>query len=250
MAIFRSIVSNLETKTKKTARLFFNQYRYSLRFKIANLWALRSPVQDLDGYLDSITNSFYMRRNNLASRFVQGRNPGGNWSMPWPYLTDQALKDLLQLASVLHPHVAHSKLQIYGDWGYLYSNDVEFLIEVANLPTIYHKSLCEAEPVYDPGSVGLRNPNRSWRSYFRETRLDLERGAKLKNFLLQQQDIDLCPSLKQWTTNEKQHRYTRSSDYVARHWFLDHDESGILLMIELVCPNVIRKTLPIIKVNN
>jgi hypothetical protein len=58
------------------------------------------------------------------------------------------------------------------------------------------------------------------------------------NFLGNQEKIRVSPSLKFAMSNQ---HITRTMDY----FFIDHDDDSVLIMLSLIVPNIIRKTLPI-----
>ena len=61
--------------------------------------------------------------------------------------------------------------------------------------------------------------------------------------LKNQPDIKIGRGLNHWL------KY-KISDWSRRHYYFDHNDPKIELMLQLICPGIIRTTMPIIEVNN
>jgi hypothetical protein len=65
--------------------------------------------------------------------------------------------------------------------------------------------------------------------------------------LLNQQSIRLSPSLKNWCTQTPVYHMQW---YTERFYFIDHNDSGPLIMLQLIDHGLVRKTMSIMVVNN
>lgn len=91
-------------------------------------------------------------------------------------------------------------------------------------------------------TVRLKRSRFSHRSYFKSVKLNDVDKDNLANFLLNQQDaIRLSPGLADWLVHRKFAHYTYDT------YFIDHNGTNHLLMVALICPGLIRKTLPIVR---
>ena len=90
-----------------------------------------------------------------------------------------------------------------------------------------------------PANTLLRkNPTHKFRTYFQETRLDPTRGENLKKyFITRANTFRLGPSFHKMVYS----KYL----WIFNHYFVDHDDPGDALLIKLVCPGIIRKTMSI-----
>ena len=81
-----------------------------------------------------------------------------------------------------------------------------------------------------------KNPTHKFRTYFQENRLDPTRGENLKKyFITRANTFRLSPSFHKMVYSK--HLWT------FNHYFVDHNDPGDALLIKLVCPGIIRKTM-------
>ena len=84
-------------------------------------------------------------------------------------------------------------------------------------------------------------------NYFRDQRVSDEKKHQISKFLKSQPEIAMSPTLTKWCDGSI--RRWRSF-YTERHYFIDHSELGVILMLQMIDPTVIRKTVGIAVVNN
>ena len=88
----------------------------------------------------------------------------------------------------------------------------------------------------------IKSSKHSLRTYFKSQHLcSTEQKENLRELLFNQTEIRLGPGLSEWFT-----RY-EFSKYIADNYFIDHNDTGILTLIGLVCPIKIKQTLNIIR---
>ena len=90
-----------------------------------------------------------------------------------------------------------------------------------------------------PANTLLRkNPTHKFRTYFQENKLDPTRGENLKKyFITRANTFQLSPTFHKMVYS----KYL----WIFNHYFVDHDDPGDALLIKLVCPGIIRKTMSI-----
>jgi len=104
---------------------------------------------------------------------------------------------------------------------------------------VTHCRYSEAVPGPVMHGVRLRRSDYSYRTYLRCHKWNANQIVNLRSFLqAQSQDVKVSPSMRHWFESQE----TRSQDY----YFFDHVSRDLLLMLDLICPRLIRKTLPII----
>ena len=181
-----------------------------------------------------------MRARREWGRKIHQRQPG-SWYWSQLEITDADVANLHSMCDFLLDDDRERKLVIAGSWFYFYTNDFSFLQAVAALPWLDQDRLqcTQIELHGQPHAVVRQQPRHRMRTYFRSMILDEPKRDTLARILRQQQDIRLSPSLQQWVDHP---RWSRTLDY----HFIDHDDSGIITLLGLVEPRLIRRTLPIV----
>jgi hypothetical protein len=236
--------SNLKINRREKQNLYYDIYRYVCAFDLVGTSCLRGFHQsDLDD--EDITDRFSRRRSGFyVSSFM--KNLGGNWSANPPSVPMQAnIDNLCNFLTVLKS-IPNSKVVIGYDWGYIYTNDVSVLETLDQVPYLVNRTYSEAVPTYPKDVVLLSRPyHYTHRSYFRDRYVSQDERTKIGNFLLAQQHIKLSRSMAEYFNSTSPGRYCHMRPY----WFFDHNHTGELLLMEMVMPRMIRKTLPIM-INN
>ena len=181
-----------------------------------------------------------MRARREWGRQIHQRQPG-SWYWSQLEITDEDVANLHRMCDFLLGDDRERKLVIAGSWFYFYTNDQSFVRAVMGLPWIDQDRLqwTEVELHGQPNAVIRQSNPYGLRTYFRSMILDERKRTTLATILRQQQDIRLSPSLQQWVEHP---RWNRTLDY----HFIDHDDSGIITLLGLIEPGLIRRTLPIV----
>jgi hypothetical protein len=211
-------------------RLFFDQYEYCLNFKLEELSALR----ELDhAHIDrELTHRSSWRQRNP--------NFGGSWRGRRGDITDQHRTDCHSLCDYLLAQQNY-KIVIYGDWGYVYSSDLSMLRNMEQLSYLKPANMKHAITDIPRGSILIKSSQHEYRSYFRAGRVTAQQRESLRNFLANQQDIRTGPGLQRLLNNTQTHHY------INDNMFIDHNGQGIVMMLELILPRAIRKTLTLVR---
>lgn len=211
-------------------RLFYDQYEYVLNFKMPEMSTLRG--------LDHATIDRTITHRNTWKQ----RNPnfGGSWRGRKQQITDNERANCHSLCDFLLSQQNY-KMVISTDWAYIYSNDLNMLRKMESLPYVLPLSLKQARIDRPRDTLLIRNSQHEHRSYFRAGRLTPEQRVNLKNFLENQTDIRIGPGLKHFLSDE--HAYHYLNDNV----FIDHNGSGIVMMLNLIIPRIVRKTVKLIR---
>ena len=238
---------NLEPDPVKTDRLFFDQFRYCVRIIVPDISCckeLKNQDLTLDQALTAVNRSFEKRRESRL-----------RWGVTKLYAdTDnkarkQRLDRLLSVAGFLYPYRSEIKMVFSGDWGIFYTNSVDFVH--AFILKNFSLSIDFREAVIDRprNTVRLESSQFDHRSYLAEKSIDPAVKQNLKIYLMSQSDLRIGPGLKNWLN--EQHYYSRwRKNWTQRYFFIDHNDAGFTVMINLIVPGLIRKTISIVKVNN
>lgn len=218
----------------RRADLWYGKYRYSLRLNLIEATCLRS----YDSKQISAT---------LAARRRWGRRmmdcPGlfspapGSWRWQKLEITADDEANIYAMRDVLVDLPQPYHKTIFGDWMYIYTNDPAVLDLIQSLGFLDPAKMerGEIEQHGTPGRIQLKNPKYQYRTYLKEVRLESGLEIRLRNWLVAQQDIKLSPSLRRWCEWD-----TR---YLSGYYFFDHDSMGSTIMLSMLAPQVIRKTL-------
>jgi len=206
------------------------RYDHCVRFVIPEAGVLR--------YLDHrrIDKAIKVRRE-WGKRMMS--NPG-SWVLAWhrTQITDQHVADLHAMCDFLITDARDRKIMISGDVVHVYTTDVTLVQDIMALPYVKDARHRQVHIKGMPNTVMLKQPRHAWRSYFRQRLLTEEQKNSVVKFLTAQTDVRLSPSMKWFLTSDHQ---TRLFDY----YFVDHDDPGLLTMLSLIQPGLVRRTLPI-----
>lgn len=220
----------LDIKAVSKDRFFFDLYEYCFNFKLDELSALR----ELD-------HNHINRELDHKSMWRQ-RNPnfGGSWRGRRGEITAENRANCHALCDYLLAQQDY-KLVIYNDWGYVYSSDLAMLRNMEQVSYLRAVSMKRAVIDLPRDSILIKSSEHEWRSYFRAGRITDQQKESLRNFLHNQEDIRIGPGLKRFFTNTHNHHY------INDNMFVDHNGQGIVMMLELILPKAIRKTLKLLR---
>jgi hypothetical protein len=227
----------LPFKSVAKDRLFYDQFEYCIGFQLAEISALR----ELDhACIDDIIERRKQWREMALQRWTKGqRSHGTIMSRRWRDITAQTQADLHSLADVLLTISAEYKLVVSVDQGYVYTNELALINQLATMPELNHKTYTQARIIRPKNTIQLKNPQHEYRTYLRATKLSAQEKQVLIDFLQNQQShVRISPGLKNWVRDP----FTRTQDY----FFVDHNGCSWLSMLSLVRPGIIRKTLQIV----
>lgn len=207
--------------------LFYDQYEYCLNFKLSAL----SVMRDLDHQcIDRVLNH--------RAQWLTNKNFGGSWRSHNP-ITDEMRANCHALCDFLLSQKNY-KLVISQDWGYIYSSNMAMLKDLENLSYIQAISVKQAMVDRPRGTLVIKSSKHEFRSYFRARRITAELKKNLHDFLSGQDDIRIGPGLADSISDSN--RYC----YINDNCFIDHNGQGIVVMLNLILPRAIRKTVQLL----
>jgi hypothetical protein len=214
-----------------TARPFYGQWNYCIKFYLREATALRNTLEAEE--IEQILTQRAKWREEVQQRwpqnsFVHGRKDISADTVVACQMFGQFLK------SRSEPY----KMLISVDHVWIYSNSTHLIQQIHDLHYIMPIRLTESVITQRPGVVELRHPQHTHRSYFRCTRLTDSEKHNLRNFLRNQPGIRISTGLQEWLNTH----WTRTQDY----YFVDHNSEHWITLLSLVRPGLIRRTLPIV----
>lgn len=218
---------DLNLKTKVRTQPFFGRWQYYALFHLPEAHVLRK----LDH--DHIDRSIRIRRE-WQNRTV---NFGGSWYGRGVPITNSGVANLHGICDFFLGDNTPRKIMIYSHNLYVYANDLNLFDRIERTGTARRLETVQVKLSGTPGTVVLKNPVHKLRSYFSGRDLDPRARDSVKQFLTAQPSIRLSPALTHWI--EIEYRFT------APYFFIDHDDTGTTLMLNMIAPGLIRKTLDI-----
>ena len=223
---------------ENTDRLYYDQYRYSLKLRMKDfscLREIRNPDAELD-QVSAVVDRRYAQRANYTRFFNSSYNRSG--------AKQGDLENLREMLRILWPVKDQIKPVFSGDWGYVYSNDRQLLQSIANQNYVHAYYIKEAVINRPKDTIVLRSSLYQYRSFLKERQWTNDDKTRIVSYLENQSDIKISRGLKYWLKYETRWPWTR------RYHYFDHNDAKIELMLQLICPGIIRTTMPIIEVNN
>lgn len=198
-------------------RLFYDQYQYSLGFYLQHAGLMRG--------LDSAMLDHRIQWRSEAS-WVRTK------------VEDHQREKLHQACDWLRTAQDRCKILFYSNWVYIYTDDQSWLEQTAQQSWVSKPTASQAVVNRPRDTVLLKNPQYLYRSYFRDKTLTNEQRQSLCKFLLSRSDcFGYTPNLE----SRLQNKYF----YSMSHYYVDHNDMKDLVLLSLVLPGLIRKTLSI-----
>ena len=168
-----------------------------------------------------------------------------SWATPtknyYDIIKDTDIRCLHDFCDVLMPFAGRYKMVVSHNTGYVYTNDLQLISVLQHAPYLSHKAYFKAVIVRPKDTVKLKKSSFSHRTYLKSKEIGQDKKQQLKTFFGgQSNNIRMSPALSNWL---EQKRY---ANWTYGHFFIDHSDAGYPLMVGLVCPGLVRKTVEIL----
>lgn len=219
MALLDSPMLNIKTEARD--RLYYKDYHYSAQFHLQNAPALR--------YL----------RHDVIDEYVEHRAQIGAYHSWNRAVTDENAQQLHRVCDLFLGFREPYKKMVYHSHIYFYTNCLEDIESVYKHPDVRYFQAAKADVCLPLDVVLLKEPKHKYRTYLKERWIPDDQTPVLRKFLLSRENLYGFTPLFKSRLSEWDRFYTMS------HFFIDHDDPKDLLMLEMVVPGLIRKTMPI-----
>jgi hypothetical protein len=186
-----------------------------------------------DDYRTEITRRYYQKYRwtyRYHDRLIQAARD------------QEKLESLYKLAELLDLYQTEIKLIVSGNCGYVYTNNIELLLSVLKDFPQHVRQLRQACIVRPRNTVSLHNSPHQFRTYFREKSINQTEKQQLLTFLQNQTEWHVSKALLK--------RLTRFSPmWMSRSYFIDHNTESEVVMLNLIVPNILQMTMPVVEVN-
>lgn len=221
--------NKIKIQTDARDRLYFDRWQYSIA-------VVQSRISDIRGLDLEATKRLIEYKSQ--SKFHQGR------------YTRDVVTNIYAALNFFAAETEPFKLTLSGNWAYIYTNDSSMANRLTSAcPAAKVRFAKQAEVSQPRDAVMLSQSSFAYRTYLRSMWLDDQQIVNLDNFFAAQTDNNIgpCKSFQRFLKSNTAYK----SHWLASHYFIDHNDPGYPLMLSLVVPRVVRKTLPIVqRINN
>lgn len=222
--------TNLKLRSVDRTSLFHNQYQYSARFRLSELGVIRGlRYRDIDKIVED-RNQWREQNNRLYGLYARNQ------------IEQDQVDKLKTVCKLLMKHQKEMKFTISYDTGYVYTNDLQLVEKIHSLDCIQHFQAQQVKISGAPGTISLKNPRWSHRTYFRSKMLTEQQRATLVEYLEARENVRLSPGLKMWMGS----RHIGWNLWTQDYFFLDHNNDGEVLFLNMVVPRITGRTLVIV----
>lgn len=216
--------------------LFHGQWQYCVGFHLPEVSALK--VLDHD-YIDHtmVRRIEWVELSKQSWARVSKSHPLiSKITRP---ITPDVIADLHCLADQLMSTTEPFKLVTSADQAWVYTNSTGLITSLTNNAALSQFRFTQAVIARPKNSIKLAKPSHTHRSYLKSCKISEQEKNTLITFLANQADnIRVSPAFAAWLATP----FRRSQDY----FFIDHTGENWLVLLALVKPGIIRKTMNII----
>lgn len=213
-------MATLTFKPTYKDRLFYDKYTHALSFKLTHVQLCRR---------------WDHRHLNAA---IEYSNANGGYSRRSSSIDEQDASNLHNFVDTVAKLDDH-KIILTWNHAYVYTNNTQDLQDLAELPYVHN--LCPTQAVVNRprDTVLLTDPQHRYRTFLKERYMTPDTMSILSKFLLSRND---CFRI----TTDLQRKLAKSNElWTCSYYFVDHNNLEDLVMLQLVCPGIVRKTLTI-----
>jgi len=217
------VLLNSQMKFRKDARssLFYNEFRYCIAWHIKHAHMLRvlntAQIQQRIHYRNGTTRDLY--RNS-------------------PVTEDQA-QTLLEACDYLNSRLNPYRKNVSTSHVWFYTNHPADFDRLESFEGSRIESGTEADVCLEPGVVTLTRPQHEYRTYFKERWLGSDQlSTIIRYFGSRATQFRLSPGFRMLVEGQR--------IWMTANHFVDHNEPHADFLINLACPGIVRKTLPIV----
>jgi hypothetical protein len=209
-------------------RLFYDQYPYCMSAVLKEACAMRELSHEFIDNVISVRRHYLLNSKNFYRHRLA-------------HISDDIVTNLHKLCQLLLDTSHQFKLVIEFNSIRLYSMDDslprEILDSDIDLGFLSFKQAVVDRP---RDTIQLKNPQHTHRSYFNRAKITEAQKESIVHLLNNNTDtLRLSPGLKTWTV--------QPFKWTDTYYFVDHSDESWILMMSLIRPRLIKKTIQLIK---
>ena len=211
----------IKLKIEQRQRLYYQQYRYAIEL-----------IYDGFEFLDRLEPEEVLNQHGRRSQY--------SWRRQLQTIPiDQLLLVATELADV---EQKHPDAKAVNSWHtrFYYTNSDTLVYRLACVPEVQIRSYRQADVCLPDGVIIRKNNPYQYRTYFRERKIDPARGAEFLAAVRKYGDYFSLNNSTQLRLAMNRHHYPFS-----RHSYVDHHSEHDRVMLEMMLPGYLGRTLPI-----
>lgn len=232
--------------TESRSSLYYGLYKYAISWTQDEIGCVRS--------LDAVKMQKHIRmrmdyeqRRHSTIYDLQGKKIEREYPSKF---TTKCRSNLESARAFLAAETEPKKLVFFNNTITVYTNDLglhDRLIENDWAGFVFSK---QAELDLPPDTILLKNPQYQYRTYFRGRAFGKQQKARLANWIITQ-GSEVAASKSLGTFLEIEPNPTRTlwwrNDSTESYYYIEHNSLQYETMLSMICPGMVRKTLPIVK---
>ena len=223
------MLSSPNIKPVETNQPFYGKYQYSIKFSVPELGVIRGLNYDKIDQIVADRNRWREEHKIIYASYRRQE------------ITPEITQQLKKVCKTLIKHQDRIKFVISYDTGYVYADDINIINEISWLSCISNVSVKQAVLVSPPGTIALKDPKWTHRTYFRSVVVTESSKKMLVEYLHGRENVRLSPGLIYWA------KHTNTwNNWTQNYYFIDHNNDGEILFLNMVVPRITGRTLTIV----
>jgi hypothetical protein len=211
----------MNIKTEPRSDLYYGRWEYGMGFRLENLWMTRKMDH---GHLDQHIRRY---RGTIGSTFAPNMD----------IKNSDALHAWIDFMRPTSEKWRYKTITSYHN-GYIYSNDLDLIQQICDLPYIEDVQVRRAQVTLPPDTIVLAQSPHRLRTYMQAQRVTPQQKQQLAQYL-NSQPWRIGPGFRKILHPE--HLW----HYIREYYFVDHDDERDLAFLNMIVPGIVGKTLPI-----
>jgi hypothetical protein len=213
----------LSLKTEQRQRLYYHQYRYAIELNYTGFEVMNRIEPE------SVINEYHRRRSYSwrAAEWHQSK-------------LDELILVASELEKIEQRYAGQFKVTNSWHTRFYYTNSDLLIFPLERVPEIAVVNYREAVASLPDGVVLRKNNPYQFRTYFRERKIDPERGVEFLEAVRKYDDYFNLNDTTRLRLAMRKYHYPFS-----RHSYIDHHSEHDRVMLEMMLPGYLGRTLPI-----
>ena len=228
-------------RSESRSSLYYNAYEYAMTWQQDEIGCIRSLDQK------KTQSHIRMRMDYEQSRNSHYQRYGEKFISKF---TTRCCDNLEGMRALLATETPPKKMVFFNNYLTVYTNNLGLHGRLMACDWIESVDLKRAELNLPPDTILLKNPQYQYRTYFRGRSLGKTQKARLAAWVTTQgDDIAASKSLREFLDIKTRPTrvYWWRNDATESYYYIEHNSLQYETMLSMVCPGMVRKTLPIVK---
>ena len=228
-------------RSESRSSLYYNAYEYAMTWQQDEIGCIRSLDQKKMQSHIRVRMEYEARRNSHYQRY------GEKFESKF---TTRCCDNLEGMRALLATETPPKKMVFFNNYLTVYTNNLGLHGRLMACDWIESVDLKRAELNLPPDTILLKNPQYQYRTYFRGRSLGKTQKSRLAAWITTQgDDVAASKSLQAFLDIEinPTRVYWWRNDATESYYYIEHNSLQYETMLSMICPGMVRKTLPIVK---